>query len=104
MSKQSGMMKLVDKIVEQREEQIRWHSRQMTCDYAVIALGRMGWGEKRLNEFCKLVGEVSDEYAQLIVDDWTDDPDIEYSKAKLDEELKQYCGKSFVPYDERYKW
>lgn len=104
MSRQSSVAKLVDMLVARRERDIRCSVRQMTLDFAVIALGRLGWGEKRLNDFCKIVEEVSDEYSEMIIADSLDDKNVEYSKAKLDEELKQYCGKSFCPYDGRYTW
>ena len=36
-------------------------------------------------------------------DDLKDDKSMEYSRACLDRELKQYTGKFFVPEEERYK-
>ena len=52
----------------------------------------------------KVLTEVSDDFAKLILTDVKDDKDLVYSKACLDRELAQYVGKRFVPYDERYKF
>lgn len=86
----------------QRENEVRQHTRVYTLDMVTAALGRMGWGEKRLAEFDKVLYEVSKDYAELILDDVQDDKEIAYSKAVLDRELAQYTGSLFVPYDERY--
>lgn len=86
----------------QRENEVRQHTRVYTLDMVTAALGRMGWGEKRLSEFDKVLSEVSKDYAELILDDVKDDKEIAYSKAVLDRELAQYTGSLFVPYDERY--
>lgn len=104
MAKKNGMMQLVDKIVAQREQDIRFHARIFQLDMVTLALGRMGWGEKRLREFDKVLAEVAKEYSFEIISDSQDDKDCWFSKAKMDEELKQYTGSLFVPYDERYNW
>lgn len=102
MAKQSGMMKMVDAIVAQREQEIRAHSRIFMLDMVTLALGRMGWGEKRFCDFDKMLSQVCAEYAEDIVNDSKDDAELAYSKSLLDRELKQYVGKLFIPYDERY--
>lgn len=102
MAKQSGMMKMVDAIVAQREEEIRAHSRLFMMDMVTITLGRMGHGEKFFLKFDQKLTEVCDEYSKDIIADSKDDKDLDYSKSLLDRELKQYVGRLFVPYDERY--
>ena len=102
MAKQSGMMKMVDAIVAQREQEIRAHSRIFMLDMVTLTLGRLGWGEKRFHDFDKMLAQVCEEYAEDIVNDSKDDDDLVYSKSLLDRELKQYVGRLFVPYDERY--
>jgi hypothetical protein len=102
MAKQSGMMKMVDMIVAQREEEIRAHSRLFMLDMVTLALGRMGHGEKFFLKFDQKLTEVCDEYSTDILDDAKVDKDLDYSKSLLDRELKQYVGKLFIPYDERY--
>ena len=102
MAKTSGMMKMVDAIVAQREEEIRAHSRLFMMEMVTLALGRMGHGEKFFLKFDQKLTEVCDEYAKDIISDSKDDKDLDYSKSLLDRELQQYVGRLFVPYDERY--
>ena len=85
-----------------RDEEVRHHSRVFILDLVTIALGRMGWGEKRFEKFDKMLSEVSAEYAKLILQDSGDDEDLVYTKACLDRELQRYVGSRFVPYDQRY--
>lgn len=87
---------------DKRDAMVRHHARVFMMDMVTIALGRMGWGEKRFEKFDKVLSEVSDEYSRLILDDAADDQDIVYSKACLDREIQRYVGDKFVPYDERY--
>ena len=65
-------------------------------DIATIALGRLGWGEKRLAEFEAAFSAAYEEY------DASDDREQAYYKACLDREIKQYVGNKFVPFDERH--
>lgn len=102
MSTKNVIAATVDRLLRKEEQRIRSHSRQLTLDWVVIALGRMGWGEKRLGEFNTVVTEVMNEYADLFVGDYMDDKDMWYSKKKLDDELELYCGKYYAPYEERY--
>lgn len=87
---------------KKRDAIVRHHARVFMLDMVTIALGRMGWGEKRFDKFDKILTEVSDEYSKLILEDASDDQDIVYSKACLDREIQRYVGDRFVPYDERY--
>lgn len=103
MAKQSGMIKRLEAQRQRRDEEVRHHTRVYTLDMVTLALGRLGWGEKRLREFDEKLTEVSKDYADLILDDVRDDKDIVYTKAILDRELQQYVGSLFVPYDERYR-
>lgn len=52
------------------------------------------WGEKYL--------EVLNHFADLILTDDEDDPDLVYSKAKIDSLVKEAVGEYFIPFDERY--
>ena len=71
-------------------------------DFVTIALGRMGYGEKRLKDFEQKLSAVYMEFAKAFTDDLKDDKECVYTKECLDRELKQYCGNSFEPYDKRY--
>lgn len=71
-------------------------------DMATIALGRMGYGVKRLKDFEKVFSEVYDEYYELLGVDGNNDKDLWYYKACIDRELAQYVGDELISYDERY--
>ncbi len=101
--KKSGFLARQQAAQAMRDEEVRHHTRVYMMDIVTVALGRMGWGEKRFAQFNDMLTTVSDEYASLILDDAKDDKDLVYSKACLDRELERYVGARFVPYDERYR-
>ena len=41
-------------------------------------------------------------YAQMCVDDAVDDPEIVYTKEKMDRALRAACGENIRPFEERY--
>lgn len=71
-------------------------------DIAVIALGRLGWGEKRLTEFEAAFSAAYEEYDDLREEDGSADREQAYYKACLDREIRRYVGTKFVPFDERH--
>lgn len=72
-------------------------------DIAVIALGRLGWGEKRLTEFEAAFSAAYEEYDDLREEDGSADREQAYYKACLDREIRRYVGTKFVPFDERHQ-
>lgn len=88
--------------MDRREAEVRHHTQVYTLDMVTAALGRMGFREKRLRDFDKMLTEVSKDYANLILEDVKSDKEIVYAKACLDRELQQYTGSLFRPYEERY--
>lgn len=95
-------LKQLERDLQDRE--MRLHTMQYTLDMVMVALGRLGYGAKRLNEIAKMIDEVSREYAEDVVKDAETDNELVYSRTSLDRELKQYVGENFIPYQERYKW
>ena len=85
-----------------REYAIRRYTRQQMLDFVTIALGRMGYGEKRLKDFEQMLSAVYIEFAEAFTDDLKDDKECVYTKECLDRELQRYCGNSFEPYEKRY--
>ena len=85
-----------------REYAIRRYTRQQMLDFVTIALGRMGYGEKRLKDFEQTLSAVYIEFAEAFSDDLKDDKECVYTKECIDRELQQYCGASLVPYEDRY--
>ena len=81
---------------------VRKQTRQQMLDFTTIALGRLGYGEKRLTEFETTLSKVYVEYCDAFLLDMQDDKDMEYTKACLDRELQQYCGSKFEPFEARY--
>ena len=100
--KRSGFASKLQLAQARREEEVRAHTRVYMLDLVTIALGRMGWGEKRFRHLNDTLTQVSKEYCELILDDAKADRDIEYSKACMDREIARYVGTMFVPYEERY--
>ena len=84
-------------------EEIRRLTRIFTLDHVTIALGRMGFRESKFREFDRVLAEVFQEYMAEYHADLKDDRYMEYSRACLDRELKQYTGKLFVPEEVRYR-
>lgn len=103
MAKQSAFMARIQKAQETREEQARRFARIFELDMVTLALGRMGWREKKFKEFDAVLTKVAEEYSRDIVEDSKEDDEIWYAKSLMDREIKQYVGSLFVPYDERYK-
>lgn len=99
--KQSGYLKRLKK---QRDEDSYVNyvvARQLMVDLLTIALNRalhLGAESQKLvwDTFSKL----HDEYCTI----WhQDSKDLEYSKEVIDRELKEICGKYFIPWEERYR-
>ena len=65
--------KLLDEARAAREYAIRRYTRQQMLDFVTIALGRMGYGEKRLKDFEQKLSEVYIEFAEAFSDDLKDD-------------------------------
>lgn len=103
MAKPSGLVIRAQQQRKIRDGEVRKHTQRYMLDLVTCALGRMGFGEKRLAEFDRVLSDVAQEYAELILTDAADDPDLDYSKACIDRELQRYTGSRFVPYDERYR-
>ena len=51
-----------------REYAIRRYTRQQMLDFVTIALGRMGYGEKRLKDFEKMLSAVYIEFAKAFTE------------------------------------
>lgn len=88
---------------QRHTEDIRHFTRVWMLDHVTIALGRMGFREAKFRELDKVLDEVTKEYMADYAEDLKSDKNMEYSRACLDRELKQYTGKLFVPEEERYK-
>ena len=76
---------------------------QQCCDMMLIAANdAFGFGADRLAKLQETYYAVFTEYAKLAISDGADDPDIEYTRAKVDAKLAQIMGENFVPWEGRY--
>ena len=89
--------------LQAHDEEIRHFTRVFVLDHVTAALGRMGFRESKFKEFDRVLSEVYKEYMEEYAADLKDDRYMEYSRACLDRELKQYTGKLFVPEEVRYR-
>lgn len=77
---------------------------QMSLDAAIIAAAEVfSLGEKRAKVFMDKFAEVYNDMARMALEDAETDREIAYTKAKVDERLKEICGKYFCPWEERYR-
>ena len=76
---------------------------QQCADMLLIAANAaFGFGADRLGKLEETYYAVFREYAELALDDGKDDPDIIYTRAKLDQKLAEIMGPNFRPWEERY--
>lgn len=76
---------------------------QQSLDIALLTLHNdFGFGPDRNAKFEEAFRKTFLEYAQMCVDDGRDDPDIDYTKEKMDRALRAACGERILPFDERY--
>lgn len=84
------------------DREVRHLARVWMQDMFVIALGRMGWREKRIKNLNDLLCEVIREYGENGKKDGKDDPELVYTSGCFERELKSYVGSLYVPKEERY--
>lgn len=102
--KKSGFL---ERVAAERKAELEIRTRftvQMSVDAALIAAADVfGCGEKRAKQFMDRFASVYNDMARMAIEDARDDKEISYTKAKVDERLKEICGKHFCPWEERYK-
>ena len=77
---------------------------QMGLDAATIAANEvLGMGAGRAKAFLTKYIETYNLFARMITEDSKDDPDIDWSTAKIDQRIKSIVGDEvFRPWEERY--
>ncbi len=103
MAKSSGLMARFQREIAVREAEARHFGRVFQMDLVTIALGRMGFREKRFRKLDETLTQVAKEYCTDILADAASDKELVYTKDVMDREIKQYVGTMFVPYEERHK-
>ena len=77
---------------------------QMCIDSAFLAASdvfRMGPG--RCEAFGAAMTGYLHEMAQMMLDDAKDDPELAYTREKVDGRLRKICGEKFEPWEARYE-
>ena len=76
---------------------------QQCLDVALLALhNEFHFGPKMTARFESAFLDTFMAYAQMCVDDAADDPEIVYTKEKMDRALRAACGENIRPFEERY--
>jgi len=90
----------------QKAADISFHRKftmQWCADAAILAANEVFQRKgKKVVEFHNAFVRYSHEIAKMTLDDAKYDKTIEYTKAKLDERLKEILGEDFQPWEERY--
>lgn len=89
-------------VLRARDEETRHFTRVFTLDFVSMALGRMGFREKKYREFDENLTQVNNEYGDEFLEDFECDKTMVYSRDRFERELKQYTGNFYVPEKERY--
>lgn len=89
--------------LRQSADIIKGFTVQQSLDMALIALhNEFHFGPKMCSRFEAAFLGTFTEYAKLCVDDGAADPDLVYTKEKVDRALRAACGDDIRPFDERY--
>lgn len=90
-------------ILLQRLEYMKGFSIRQALDMALIALNEeFNFGPERNQRFEAAFWDAFMDYARMCVADGEDDPDIVYTKEKLDKRLRLAAGEDYPAFDERY--
>lgn len=103
MAKQSGFMKRQQALKDAEIGFHRMFALQWASDAALLAANEVFHrrGDK-LAEFHAAFVRVTNEIANMTLEDAKDDKTMEYTKTKVDEQLQKILGDKFVPWNERY--
>ena len=102
--KRSGYLKRVQNDVNRQLAESRSVHTQMCLDAAMIAANEVfNMGPTRAKTFADAFSSALKEIATMTVQDGKSDKQLWFTKAKLDERLKQICGEHFQPWEERYR-
>lgn len=89
--------------LRQNIEILKGFTVQQCLDIAIIALHEeFQFGPKYSKRFEDAFLNAFLEYAEMCVSDGADDPEIVYTKEKLDRGLRAACGDNIRSFDERY--
>lgn len=91
------------KQLQRDNDVIKGFTVQQCLDVALIALhNEFRFGPKMNARFEAAFLDTFMAYAQMCVDDAVDDPEIAYTKEKMDRALRSACGDNIRTFEERY--
>ena len=98
----------VQELIHAQAQQLFHHYcrklQQMCIDAAFMAANDVfHMGHTRCEAFGTAMVAYLHEMASLMNEDAENDPDIVYTKEKVDRRLRDICGEKFQPWEERYK-
>lgn len=104
-NKQNPLLAKYEAMLEARYQKQLSIAMQIGLDAAVIAANEvLGMGAGRAAKFAAAQIEAVNKISNMIVVEDKDDPEMLWTKAKVDERIRKIVGEAnFVPWDERYK-
>lgn len=105
MAKQSGYLA---RMQAKKAADISFHRKftmQWCADAAILAANEVFHRRgKALAEFHNAFIRYAHEIAEMTLEDAQADKSLEYTKYKVDEQLKELLGDDFLPWEERYRF
>lgn len=103
--KKNPLLAKYEAVFEERYQKMILMAMQMGLDAGMIAANEVfEMGAGRAEKFRTAYINAVNAIANMTVNDGKDDPDIEWTKAKVDERIKKIVGEqNFKPWGERYK-
>lgn len=104
-NKQNPLLAQYEALWERRYQARLHESLRLGEDALLIATDEVvGLTEKQAAELRRVYCDTLREIAKMVVEDSKDDPDTEWSRAKVDDRIRSIVGDSeFQPWDERHK-
>lgn len=90
---------------EDQFKEERYFAKVFQMDLVYIALGRMGWGEKRIKRLDKMLEQVNKDLAANAKEDMeqNNDPELWMAQDKFEKELQKYRGSRYIKFEDRYR-
>ena len=90
---------------EDQFKEERYFAKVFQMDLVYIALGRMGWGEKRIEHLDNMLKQVNIDLANDAMEDrvQNNDPELWVARDRFEKELKRYRGSRYIAPEDRYR-
>lgn len=90
---------------EDQFKEERYFAKIFQMDLVYIALGRMGWGEKRIEQLDNMLEQVNRDLAANAKEDreQNNDPELWTAQDKFEKELQICRGSRYIKHEDRYR-